>query len=105
MALSCIYAHLFFHTHTPMYMYPYLTQCESHTSPMRRYRLPSFSNDSEDSEQKEVVEFSLSKVPSSLLKQVGGLLKCTILLMEHKLVQEASTNKHLALNSKVFEPR
>ena len=87
-------AHLFFHNHTPMYMYPYLTQCESHTSPMRRYRLPSFSNDSEDSEQKEVEEFSLSKVPSSLLKQVGGLLHGNMLLMEHKLVQEASHFYH-----------
>lgn len=79
------FAHLCFHTCTPTYMYPYLTQCESHTSPMRRYRLPSFSNDLEDSEQKEVEEFSLSKVPSSLLKQVGGLLQCTMLLIAHKL--------------------
>lgn len=59
-------------------------QCESHTSPMVRYRLPSLSEDSEDSEQKEPAEeeeeeeSSLSRVSTSLFKQVGWL--CCLLI-------------------------
>lgn len=59
-------------------------QCESHTSPMARYRLPSLSEDSEDSEQKEPAEeeeeeeSSLSRVSTSLFKQVGWYLSIIV---------------------------
>ena len=61
-------------------------QCESHTSPMARYRLPSLSEDSEDSEQKEPAEeeeeeeSSLSRVSTSLFKQVGVLFYLSIVV-------------------------
>jgi len=51
---------------------------------MARYRLPSLSEDSEDSEQKEPAkeeeeeESSLSRVSTSLFKQVGWYLSIVV---------------------------
>jgi len=70
--------HSIYSPSTSLSLYHTHMQCESHTSPMARYRLPSLSEDSEDSEQKEPAEEE-EEEESSLSRSSSGEKKANIL--------------------------